>query len=97
MNLYQSKCQSCNDVSYIFPDQIEIIKRNDNLKLHKFCKEKLHTGSKWFCIKCDASNKDGSRCSIIAELTGKKAKSLIDIRKRETNLKSNGFILPKFY
>jgi hypothetical protein len=49
------------------------------------------------CIKCDASKKNGYDCYIYSELTGKKAKNLIDIRKRETTLKANGFVLPKLY
>jgi len=96
MKLYRAKCNQCNDQSYIFPDQIEKIKLNDNLKLFKYIKG-LATGSKWFCIKCDASGKNGADCHIIAELTGEKAAKLIKIRQRETNLKSNGFILPKLY
>lgn len=95
--MYQSKCDSCGDLSYIFPDQIETIKKNDNLALHKFCKGKLKVGDAWFCIKCDASKKDGTRCKIFTELPSKKAKSLISIRKRETKLKDQGFILPEMY
>ena len=96
MKLFQSHCESCGEKSYVFPDQVEIIKRNDNLKLHSFCKEKLVNGSKWFCIKCDKSKKDGSRCKLI-EMPSDKAKSLLKIRSRETNLKSMGFVLPKLY
>ena len=94
--MYRSKCNTCGEMSYIFPDQIEKIKLNDNLKLFKYVKD-LKVGAKWFCIKCDASKKNGADCSIIAELTGEKAENLIKIRKRETTLKSNGFTLPKLY
>lgn len=97
MNLYRSKCDTCGDASYIFPDQIEAIKKNSLLKLYPFTRTKLKTGSKWFCIKCDASNKNGSRCKIESELEGEKAAKLIKIRKRETNLKSHGFSLPQLY
>jgi predicted nucleic-acid-binding Zn-ribbon protein len=96
MKLFRSICESCGEHSYVFPDQVELIKQRPNLKLHKFAKEKLSNGSDWFCIKCDASKKDGSRCKLV-ELTGDKAKNLLKIRQRETNLKSDGFILPKLY
>lgn len=96
MKLFRAKCNTCNDMSYIFPDQIEKIKLNDNLKLFPFIKD-ISKGSKWFCIKCDASKKNGNDCFIISELTGDKAKHLLDIRKRETTLKSSGFVLPKLY
>ena len=97
MKLFRSICESCGDSGYVFEDQIEKIKQNSNLKLHPFVKDKtLANGSKWFCVKCDASKKDGSRCKLI-ELTGDKAKNLIKIRQRETNLKSNGFVLPQLY
>lgn len=96
MKLFRSICESCGESGYVFPDQIEKIKQNSNLKLHPFVKGKLVNGSKWFCIKCDASKKDGSRCKLI-ELTGEKAKNLLKIRQRETNLKSNGFVLPQLY
>jgi len=95
MNLYRSKCESCGDESYIFPDQIAEIKKNDNLALHKYCKEKLYIGAPWFCVKCDASKKDGKRCKISAHLTGDKAKNLIEIRNRGANLEKMGFYLPK--
>ena len=91
--MYKAKCESCGDSSYVFPDQIETIKQRSQLKLHKYTKGKLSTGSLWFCIKCDASKKDGSRCKL-EELTGDKAKNLLKIRQRETNLKDMGFILP---
>jgi len=91
--LLQSKCDTCGDLSFIFPDQIEAIKKNDNLKLHKYCKDKLKVGDDWFCIKCDASHKDGSKCKIYTEIPSDKAGKLIKIRERETNLKNMGFIL----
>jgi hypothetical protein len=99
MRLWRSKCNTCGEFSYIFPDQIEIIKKNDNLKLHKFVPKAGHLakGDKWFCIKCDASKKWGGDCYIYEEVTGDKAKNLLAIRKRETNLKSEGFILPQLY
>jgi len=99
MNLYRSKCDTCGEMAYIFPDQVEIIKRNDNLALHKFVPKdrSLKTGDKWLCVACDASKRNGKNCKIYSELTGDKAKRLLDIRKRETTLKSNGFILPKLY
>jgi len=97
MKIFRSKCEACGDYSYIFPDQLEIIKKNDNLKLHKYCKGKLSVGSEWFCIKCDASKKDGTRCKIYAEIVGEDAKKKIDIRKRETSLRSHGFILPTMF
>jgi len=96
MTLFRSICESCGDSGYVFPDQIELIKQRPNVKLHKFTKEKLSHNSPWFCVKCDASKKDGSHCKLI-ELTGDKAKNLLKIRKRETNLKSMGFQLPKMY
>lgn len=89
--MYQSQCQTCGERSYIFPDQIETIKKNDNLTLYPFCKGKLKVGDDWFCIKCDASRKDGTKCKIVSELPSDKAKKLIDIRKRETNLEGMGF------
>ena len=95
MSLFQSKCESCGDLSYIFPDQVETIKKNSNLKLYKYCLSPLKVGADWFCIKCDASKKDGSRCKIYSEIPSKKAKSLISIRSRETHLKDMGFILPE--
>lgn len=96
MRLFRSVCESCGDSGYVFPDQIEKIKSNSLLKLHPFVKGTLVNGSKWFCIKCDKSKKDGSRCKL-EELTGEKAKNLLKIRERETNLKMMNFILPKFY
>ena len=97
MAIFQSKCDSCGTLSYIFPDQVELIKRNDQLKMAPFVKTKLHVGKKWFCIKCDSGGKDGHNCKIIGELPSEKAEALIKIRKRETNLKSQGFYLPKLY
>ncbi len=94
MSLFRSKCDTCGDGGYVFPDQIEKIKKNDNLALYPYCKSKLAIGSAWFCIKCDASKKNGKNCRIISELTGVAAAKLIKIRSRETNLKSHGFILP---
>lgn len=97
MKLFRAICESCGDHSYVFPDQIEKIKNNSNLKLHPYVKGKtLENCSPWFCIKCDASKKDGSRCKLV-ELTGEKAKNLLKIRQRETNLKSMNFELPKLY
>ena len=95
--MFRSKCNVCGEFNYIFPDQIQLIKQNDNLMMHKYCKEKLKVGSPWFCVKCDASKKDGSQCKIIAELTGDKAKRLMDIRSRGANLETLGFSLPKLY
>lgn len=94
--MYRAKCNSCGEYSWIFPDQLEKIKRNSNLKLHKYVPRdrSLKVNDKWFCIKCDASKKDGNDCFIYAELTGDKAKRLITIRERETNVKSMGFELP---
>ena len=97
MRLFQSKCESCGDLSYVFPDQIQKIKQNSNLKLHPYVKGDMAVGDEWFCIKCDASKKDGSRCKIYSEIPSEKAGKLIKIRQRETTLKSNGFILPKMY
>jgi hypothetical protein len=86
-------------MGYIFPDQIELIKQNDNLALHKFVPMIGHIekGDKWLCVRCDASKRNGHDCFIYEELTGDKARKLIDIRKRETTLKANGFVLPKLY
>lgn len=97
MNLYRAKCKTCGDQSYIFPDQVEAIKKDSRLALHQYCKEKLSVGSQWFCIKCDDSKKNGHDCKIIAELTGDDAKKLINIRGRESNLESMGFSLPNLY
>lgn len=87
-------CESCGMLSYVFPDQIETIKKNDNLALHKFCKGKVKVGDPWFCIKCDASKKDGSKCKIVNELPSEDAKALIDIRNRNTSMENMGFVLP---
>ncbi len=92
--MFRSKCNTCGETPYIFDDQIETIKKNDNLALYPYCKEKLTVGSDWFCIKCDASKKNGHDCKIIAELTGDDAKKLMDIRSRSTNMENMGFILP---
>lgn len=86
MKVFRSKCNTCGDYSYIFPDQVYIIKENPTLKLHKYVKEELKTGSKWFCVKCDASFKNGNDCYIYAELDSKKSKSLIAIRSRESDI-----------
>lgn len=101
MNIYRAKCETCGETPYIFPDQIEKIKLNPQLKMYPYVKGALVVGSKWFCIKCDASKKDGSKCKIIATLSGDKAERLLKIRKRETDmlkakdtLKSKGFYLP---
>lgn len=96
--MWRSKCETCGEFAYIFPDQVEEIRRRSILKLHKYViGKRLKVGDDWFCVKCDASYKDGSKCKIYAELTGDKASKLIKIRKRETNLKSFGFDLPKLY
>jgi hypothetical protein len=95
MKLYRSKCNTCGDFSYIFPDQIEEIKRRPNLMLHKFVGDgKLKINDKWFCIKCDSGRKNGKDCYIYAELTGDEARKKIKIRSRATNLQSMGFELP---
>ena len=93
MNLYRSKCDTCGDGGYIFPNQIETIKNNDNLALHPYIKG-LKIGSDWFCCKCDKAKKNPLNCKINANLTGTDANALIDIRSRETNMKDMGFILP---
>ena len=96
MNLYRSKCNTCGMMAYVFPDQVEAIKKNDRLALYKYVKGvRLRVGSPWLCIKCDASNKNGKDCSIYAELTGEDAAKKIKIRKRETNLRGMGFSLPQ--
>lgn len=95
MNLYQSKCENCEDRAYVFPDQVEQIKRNPQLALYKYCKEKLYVGAPWFCIKCDASGKNGLKCKISEQMPSDKAKKLLDIRSRETSLKAKGFYLPE--
>lgn len=82
-------------MAYVFPDQIEAIKKNEKLALYPYVKSKLSVGSPWFCIACDRLQSDGKNCKIIAELTGEDARKKIEIRKRETNLKSMGFALPK--
>ncbi len=97
MAIFQSKCDTCGLIAYIFPDQVEIIKRNDQLKMHKYVRERLHVGKDWFCIKCDATGKDALNCKIFSEVPSEKAQKLIKIRKRETNLKSQGFVLPQLY
>jgi methionine salvage enolase-phosphatase E1 len=99
MKLWRSKCGQCGLIAYVFPDQIESIKKRANLALHKYVPKdgKLTKGQKWFCIKCDANKKNPHDCFIYEELTGKKAKNLINIRKRETTLKSSGFVLPQLY
>lgn len=99
MKLWRSKCDTCGSMAYVFPDQVEIIKNRPILALHKFVPKdgKLNKGDKWLCVACDASGKNGTSCTIYEELTGDKAKKLIDIRKRETTLKSEGFDLPKLY
>lgn len=95
MELYRSKCNTCGQIAYVFPDQVEAIKKNDNLALYRYVKNtKLKIGSPWLCIKCDASNKNGRDCTIYALLTGDDAAKKIKIRKRETNLKGMGFYLP---
>lgn len=82
-------------IAYIFPDQIEAIKKNEKLAMYRYVKgTKLRIGSPWLCIKCDASNKNGKDCTIYAELTGEDARKKIKIRSRETNLKGMGFYLP---
>ncbi len=101
--MFRSKCNVCGETPYIFPDQIGFLQKNKfdpntgaELIMHKYCKDKLKVGSDWFCVKCDASKKDGSQCKIIAELTGDKAKRLMDIRSRGANLEALGFSLPNY-
>lgn len=92
--MFRSKCENCGNSAYIFPDQIQSIKKRSDLALSRYVKGKLRVGSPWFCIACDSAKKDARRCKIITELEGEKASKLIKIRKRETNLKSQGWILP---
>lgn len=97
MALFQSKCESCGGLAYIFPDQVEAIKKRDNLALSKFVRGKLFVGKDWMCIKCDSGGKDPYNCKIFSEIPSEKAAGLIKIRQRETNLKSQGFYLPQLY
>jgi hypothetical protein len=97
MKLWRSKCNQCGHIGYIFPDQIPTIKKRPELALYPYVQGDLTKGSKWFCIACDGKKSDGKDCFIYEELTGDKAKKLLDIRKRETNLQSQGFDLPQLY
>ena len=87
--LYQSKCFKCGDYGYIFPDQVEIIKRKGRQSpFHKWIND-LYVGQDWICIRCNSD-----RCKIHSEIPSEKAGKLIKIRSRETNVKASGFILP---
>ena len=89
MRLFKSHCENCNADGYIFPDQVEIIKKKGkNSPFHKWIHD-LHVGQDWICIACHSTN-----CKIAHELPSEKARKLIDIRSRETNLESRGWILP---
>ena len=95
MSIFRSKCNHCGAIGSVFPDQIQKIKDNPKLALYKFAKENLKIGSKWLCINCDYSNKNGRDCFIVGELTGEDARKRIEIRKRNTNMESMGFVLPQ--
>ena len=97
MAIFQSKCEECGTRAYIFPDQVQTIKKRDNLKLSPYVREKLYAGKDWFCIKCDSGGKVGTNCRIIGELPSKTAEGLLKVRERETNLLSQGFYLLSLY
>lgn len=94
--LFQSICLQCGTRGYVFQDQIEKIKQNDNLALHKYVKGRVSHGDQWFCIKCDSANKNPLHCTL-EQLPSDKAEKIIAIRKRETNVKSHGIVLPSLY